>query len=253
MKRAERLLEVWSWLPTFRAVAELEHVSNAARSLGVTPAAVSKTVSRLEARLGVRLFERLHREMRLLPPGQKLLNTVRTAMRSIDEALPVPTAEQHGPELVRVGFVDAPVGFLLHEALPAFRGLSLSLEFEPVARDRVGTLLLAGDLDVVFTAGEVGDQRLVCRRVGPLACVRAWQPFNRKQNAPVRFSPAVAAVSKSLLSHGPLVVPASVSLPVGTQREPVGPLLIHRVSRTRARPSVRRVDAIVRAACEAGI
>jgi DNA-binding transcriptional LysR family regulator len=45
----------------------------AARVLGITPAAASATLKRLETQLGTRLFERSTRAMRLTPPGQILL------------------------------------------------------------------------------------------------------------------------------------------------------------------------------------
>ena len=51
-----KLRDVWNWLPTFRAIAETEHLPSAAERLHVTSAAVSRTLKLLEERLGEKLF-----------------------------------------------------------------------------------------------------------------------------------------------------------------------------------------------------
>ena len=57
----------------------------AARTLGMTPAAASATLKRLEAQLGTRLFERSTRAMRLTPQGQILLDYAVRAFELLDE------------------------------------------------------------------------------------------------------------------------------------------------------------------------
>ena len=69
------------------AVAAAEHGSfaRAARALGLTPAAVSKSVAALEAELGRRLFERTTRAMRPTVAGEAYLDACRRALSILDE------------------------------------------------------------------------------------------------------------------------------------------------------------------------
>ncbi|GAB3472344.1 LysR family transcriptional regulator [Massilia terrae] len=74
-------------LDAFVASAEESSFSAGARKLGLTPAAVSKSVARLEAGLGVRLFQRSTRSLSLTAEGERLYREVRLAWTEISEAL----------------------------------------------------------------------------------------------------------------------------------------------------------------------
>src|SRR5262245_7864909 len=60
-------------LRTLRAVAETGSFSSAARKLGITQAAVSQAMERLEAQLGLRLFDRSGRTARLTQHGESIV------------------------------------------------------------------------------------------------------------------------------------------------------------------------------------
>ena len=62
-------MEALNHLQSFVLSAELGSFSAAARRLGLTPAAVSKNVARLEASLGLRLFQRSTRRLTLTEGG----------------------------------------------------------------------------------------------------------------------------------------------------------------------------------------
>ena len=62
--------ELRSHLDAFIAAADEGSFSAAARRLGLTPAAVSKSVAQFEARLGVRLFQRSTRSLALTTDGE---------------------------------------------------------------------------------------------------------------------------------------------------------------------------------------
>jgi DNA-binding transcriptional LysR family regulator len=87
MDRLKRIRRLWPYLPAFRAVAELEHITRAAAALGVTPSAVSRTITLLEDELRETLFTRSGRRIALTDAGAKLLASVRVAMRVVDEGL----------------------------------------------------------------------------------------------------------------------------------------------------------------------
>lgn len=75
-----------SHLVSFIYSAEERGFSPAARRLGLSPAAVSKNVARLEQHLGVRLFQRTTRQLRLTAEGERYLYEVAEPWRRIEEA-----------------------------------------------------------------------------------------------------------------------------------------------------------------------
>ena len=81
------LTELRSHLDAFITAADEGSFSAAARHLGLTPAAVSKSVAQLEARLGVRLFQRSTRSLALTTDGERLHAQVREPWREISDAL----------------------------------------------------------------------------------------------------------------------------------------------------------------------
>jgi DNA-binding transcriptional LysR family regulator len=74
-------------LLSFTQAAAQGSFSAAARVLGLTPAAVSKNVARLEGELGVRLFQRSTRHLRLTEGGEALLQQVDGPLASLQTAL----------------------------------------------------------------------------------------------------------------------------------------------------------------------
>jgi DNA-binding transcriptional LysR family regulator len=86
-ERRLRLHRLWERLPAFRAIAEAEHVHRAAERLGISPSALSRSLQQLEEELGVPLFQRYGRSIKLNELGRDLLSTTRLAMQSIDETI----------------------------------------------------------------------------------------------------------------------------------------------------------------------
>jgi DNA-binding transcriptional LysR family regulator len=74
-------------LVSFVQTAEHGSFSAAARVLGQTPAGVSKNVARLEADLGVRLFQRSTRRLSLTESGERFLQQVNGPLISLQAAL----------------------------------------------------------------------------------------------------------------------------------------------------------------------
>ena len=74
-------------LRAFAEVGRCGSVKLAAKSLGVTPGAVSQQVKGLEQRFGVALFERKNREMCLTADGLRLLEPLSTGFRQINDAV----------------------------------------------------------------------------------------------------------------------------------------------------------------------
>lgn len=80
-------METLSSIESFVRSAEAGSFSQAARNLGLTPAAVSKNVAKLESRLGIRLFQRSTRSLMLTEAGEVFLAQVSGGLDSIQAAL----------------------------------------------------------------------------------------------------------------------------------------------------------------------
>lgn len=80
-------MEGFSSIECFVRSAEAGSFAEAARRLSITPAAVGKSVAKLEARLGVRLFQRSTRSLKLTEAGQLFLNEVSASLHTIQNAV----------------------------------------------------------------------------------------------------------------------------------------------------------------------
>jgi len=80
-------METLSNLESFVRSAESSSFSAAARRLALTPAAVSRNVAQLERNLGVKLFQRNTRGLKLTEAGERFLNTVAGGLDTIQGAI----------------------------------------------------------------------------------------------------------------------------------------------------------------------
>ncbi|MCY1397534.1 HTH-type transcriptional regulator DmlR [compost metagenome] len=80
-------MESFSSIECFVRSAEAGSFAEAARRLSLTPAAVGKNVARLEARMGVRLFQRSTRSLTLTQAGQRFLQEVAGSFQIIQNAV----------------------------------------------------------------------------------------------------------------------------------------------------------------------
>src|SRR5688572_5441816 len=94
-------------LKYFIRIAELEHFGQAAQDLHIVQPALSRQVKQLEEELGVELFERLPRGVRLSAAGKVLLERARALMDDVDRmADAARLAGQGKTGFVRLGFSD---------------------------------------------------------------------------------------------------------------------------------------------------
>jgi len=139
------------WLKTFVEVARLEHLGRAAELLGSDQSTVSRKIARLEDEVGVELFERIGRSVRLTQAGtrfvgraERLLNDARDAISDAQGAVWSESGE------VQVGFLHTVGAHWLPERLARFLkdhpGIHFLLE-EGTTAD-VARSVLSGDLDL---------------------------------------------------------------------------------------------------------
>ena len=106
----------------FARSASLGSYTAAARSLGISPSAVSKSVQRLEERLGLSLFTRTTRSLTLTPEGRDLHERALRLLREAEEIEQAAVAARSEPAGTLKVTAPIPIGMhLLAPALPRFR------------------------------------------------------------------------------------------------------------------------------------
>jgi DNA-binding transcriptional LysR family regulator len=157
----------------------------AAHALGMTPAAASATLKRLETQLGARLFERSTRAMRLTSQGQTLLDYAVRAFELLAEGESLVQADRGA--LVGTVRVAAPSDLTRVTLLPWFDdflalhpGLQLALSVGDRPLD-----VMRAEVDMALRYGPLADSRLVARRLAdsrPALC--ASPAYLRRHPAP---------------------------------------------------------------------
>lgn len=134
-------------LRAFEAAARHLHFARAADELGLTPTAISHQVRQLEAILGVELFCRFPRPVRLSPAGEKLFPVLRTALDQIAGTIDQLTIT--APEApLRLSVTMAFASRWLMPRLPRLReetGLNITVEAADLPAD-----LHASDIDMAI-------------------------------------------------------------------------------------------------------
>lgn len=89
--------ETWADAAIFAAIAEAGSFTRAGVRLGVSASALSHRIRAMEARIGVRLLNRTTRSVKPTEAGERLLATLRPAIREVDEAMTALGAERDRP------------------------------------------------------------------------------------------------------------------------------------------------------------
>lgn len=158
----------------FVQVAETRSFVAAGRLLGVSASAVGKSVARLEARLGARLFHRSTRSIRLTAEGAQFLERSRRILAEIEAAeleLSQAAAAPRGRLRVSLPLVSSLVLPVLGEFMRRYPDIELDLDFT----DRMVDVIEEG-FDAVVRTGEPADSRLSARRLGEFQMMLVASP-----------------------------------------------------------------------------
>ena len=161
---------------TFVRIVECGSLSAAARALGRSLPAVSRSLNLLEARLGERLLQRTTRSLALTDAGTEFYERCRRLVAEIDEAEASVTARKLEPRGL-LG-VTAPLLFGRMHVAPV---VSAYLQRYPHAAvnllltDRDVKLVEEG-LDLAVRIGELADSSLVAHRLGTVARIVCAAP-----------------------------------------------------------------------------
>jgi DNA-binding transcriptional LysR family regulator len=141
--------------------------SAAAREMGVTPAAISKRLAQLEARLGVRLLNRSTRRISVTAEGEVYLENARRILdqlANLDDLVASSHSEPRGPLKV-----NAPLGFGRMYIAPAtvlFAQRYPDIQIQLQLTDRPGDFVQDA-FDVAVRFGDISDTRLIAHQIAP--------------------------------------------------------------------------------------
>lgn len=122
-------------LKYFLAVAKSEHMTNTAKQLHIAQPALTQSIHRLEQELGVSLFERAGRGIRLSPAGAYVRDRVKPAMETLENvARDVQLFQQGEQGVVRVG-VHAASGVAI-DGIAAYSELNPHVSFDVTQDER---------------------------------------------------------------------------------------------------------------------
>lgn len=173
----------------FVCVAELQGFGAAARRLGLSPPAITRAVAAIEGRLGIRLFHRTTRRVRLTDAGERYLADARRILGEIEEAETVAAgaqAEPRGPLAVTASQmfgrrVVAPIMLSFLDRYPEVEGRLVLL-------DRVTDLIEEG-FDVAVRIAPLPDSALSAVRVGEVRRIVCASPaYLKAKGSPQRPS-----------------------------------------------------------------
>ena len=169
-------------ISAFVAVATHGGFRGAARQTGTSASQLSEAVRRLEARLGLRLFNRTTRSVATTVAGQRLLEQLMPALNAVESALDVANSFRDRPAgRLRLNVPLSASRLVLPRIIPPFLAAYPEIRLEVIVDDRFVELLQSG-CDAGIRYEESMDQDMVAIPIGP-----------KRQRMAVAASPAYLA------------------------------------------------------------
>jgi DNA-binding transcriptional LysR family regulator len=155
-------------LRIFVAVAEKQHVTQAARELNLTQSATSAAIASLEERYDIKLFDRIGRGIVLTHTGRTFLSEARAVLaraRSAEQTLRDITALKGGKVVVAASQTVA--NYWLPPRLQAFQAAhpGIDVTVRIANTERVASDVREGLADIGFIEGDIDDAALSARRI----------------------------------------------------------------------------------------
>lgn len=169
----------------FCLTAQHQGFTAAAKVAGLTAAAVSRSVARLEERLGVRLLMRTTRQVRLTEVGQRYFDQCRQALGQLSEAEREASGQQSKPTgLVRMSLPTSYGHFRVLPLLPAFSRKYPDIEIEVHLSNRNVDFTDEG-FDLAVRGRVQPDSGLVARKLEDAPLLVAAAPsYLKRRRAP---------------------------------------------------------------------
>lgn len=169
------LLNETSGMMAFVRTVEAGSFSAAARDLTTTPSAVSKSVARLEKRLGTRLFFRSTRALKLTPDGRAFFERVAPLLKQLDSSDEA-FSQQNAPSgRLRISMPHDMGPLLLPGLFSDFANAYPDLQLDVGLSDRYVDLIRE-DYDVALRVGRPTESDLIVRRMAVLPMTLVASP-----------------------------------------------------------------------------
>lgn len=169
-------MDAFGEIGVFVRVVEKRSFSRAGDSMGLTASGVSRAITRLEERLGVRLLERTTRSIGLTTDGAAYFERCARILREL-EAADSAIAESRGAVRGRLR-VDSPTVLGRHVIAPSiatFLAAHPDLSIDLTLRDHVIDPIAEG-IDVVLRMAELRESELVHKRLGEMPMLVVASP-----------------------------------------------------------------------------
>lgn len=154
-------------LAAFAVVAEEGSFTRAAARLGVSQSALSHTLRKLEARLGIRLLTRTTRSVSTTEAGQALVETLRPALAGIDRQLAqLSTLRDRPSGTIRISTPEHAAQTVLWPVIDRFLREYPDVQVELNAESSL-TDIVAERFDAGVRLGEQVEKDMIAVRIGP--------------------------------------------------------------------------------------
>ncbi|QWA11678.1 LysR family transcriptional regulator [Sodalis ligni] len=179
------IMEKTTGLVAFVRTVQNGSFASAGRIIGASPSAVSKSVARLEERLGVRLFQRSTRTLRLTVEGTDYYERVAPLLQAMEEAENHVQSNETPQGLIRIS-VPVLVGrVLMARWVAKFVLLYPRLKFDLDVTDRNVDIIREG-FDLALRIGALPDSGLNARLLGYTDHILAASPaYLKRRGAPL--------------------------------------------------------------------
>ena len=171
-------------MSVFAAIVRCGSFAGAGKALNMSQSGVSRSIARLEARLGMRLFERTTRSVSMTDEGRRLFVQVGPLLTGLEDAV---ASVMEGRALVRgrlrVQMHRTFAHFLEGVRLRAFLEAHPELELELITRDQLGDLVSEG-FDLAIHIGRPPVSSLVARKLWDTRILTVAAPsyFKRRKH-----------------------------------------------------------------------
>ncbi|EIJ44566.1 LysR family transcriptional regulator [Herbaspirillum sp. GW103] len=197
--RTNELAEVLHELVTFVRVVDAGSFSAAARQQGMTPSAVSRQVARLEKMMGVALFQRTTRQLRLTEAGLDVLEHGRKMVAAARATLLAAEGHAGAPKgLVRMSAPKAFARHLLQPVLLEFLTSYPEVDVHLMVVDRLVDPLREG-VDLVIRLTDTPPPGMVARGLLPVRQLVLASPAYLAAHGPIHHP-------EDLMSHSCLTL-----------------------------------------------
>ncbi|MGR5250133.1 LysR family transcriptional regulator [Vibrio aestuarianus] len=171
-----KLIALLPDLATFILVVNEGSFTAAAQKLGVTPSALSKLITRLEAALSVKLFERTTRKLIITQAGKRVYDQSLLMVNAAQQAVELSTSDHTEPAgSLTVAAPEAFLNSVLQPLVVPF--LTQYPEIQLKLRAADGEIdLFKHNIDIAFRLTDKPDENLVLREIGKTNLVLCASP-----------------------------------------------------------------------------